>query len=142
MQITAALKAGVAPGVVLMDASYGTNAGLRFGIVLMWFQYRSAVRNRKRQNGHRPAQASHSRRSHQNPNSAKTTIPQTWPRPDALLQRADVMRPRSVSDHPPELSRQVLDGGMGTWVSWPSSNVSLPSRDARAASHRLARQQP
>jgi hypothetical protein len=29
MQITAALKAGVAPGVVLMDASYGTNAGLR-----------------------------------------------------------------------------------------------------------------
>src|ERR1700749_1336666 len=32
MQVTAALKAGVAPGVVLMDASYGTNAGLRFGL--------------------------------------------------------------------------------------------------------------
>ena len=32
-QIRAALKASVAPGVVLMDASYGTNSGLRQGIV-------------------------------------------------------------------------------------------------------------
>ena len=43
MQITAALKAGVAPGVVLMDASYGTNAGLRFGIAVLGLTYAGAI---------------------------------------------------------------------------------------------------
>jgi hypothetical protein len=43
MQITAALKAGVAPGVVLMDASYGTNAGLRFGIAALGLTYAGAI---------------------------------------------------------------------------------------------------
>jgi SRSO17 transposase len=38
-QITAALKAGVAPRVVLMDASYGTNAGPRFGIAALGLTY-------------------------------------------------------------------------------------------------------
>ena len=43
MQVTAALKAGVAPGVVLMDASYGTNAGLRFGIAALGLTYAGAI---------------------------------------------------------------------------------------------------
>src|ERR1700758_4506721 len=43
VQITAALKAGVAPGVVLMDASYGTNAGLRFGIAALGLTYAGAI---------------------------------------------------------------------------------------------------
>jgi SRSO17 transposase len=43
VQITAALKAGVAPGVVLMDASYGTNAGLRFGIAVLGLTYAGAI---------------------------------------------------------------------------------------------------
>jgi SRSO17 transposase len=42
-QISAALKAGVAPGVVLMDASYGTNAGLRFGITALGLTYAAAI---------------------------------------------------------------------------------------------------
>jgi SRSO17 transposase len=42
-QITAALKAGVAPGVVLMDASYGTNAALRFGIAALDLTYAAAI---------------------------------------------------------------------------------------------------
>ena len=42
-QISAALKAGVAPGVVLMDASYGTNAGLRFGIAALGLTYAAAI---------------------------------------------------------------------------------------------------
>src|ERR1700756_1279977 len=43
VQITAALKAGVAPGVVLMDASYGTNAGLRFGIAVLGLTCAGAI---------------------------------------------------------------------------------------------------
>ena len=43
VQITAALKASVAPGVVLMDASYGTNAGLRFGIAALGLTYAGAI---------------------------------------------------------------------------------------------------
>jgi SRSO17 transposase len=43
MQITAALEAGVAPGVVLMDASYGTNAELRFGIAALDLTYAAAI---------------------------------------------------------------------------------------------------
>jgi len=42
-QISAALKAGVAPGVVLMDASYGTNAGLRFAIAALGLTYAAAI---------------------------------------------------------------------------------------------------
>jgi SRSO17 transposase len=42
-QVRAALKAGVAPGVVLMDASYGTNSGLRQGIVGSGLRYVAAI---------------------------------------------------------------------------------------------------
>jgi len=42
-QIRAALKASVAPGVVLMDASYGTNSGLRQGIVGLGLRYVAAI---------------------------------------------------------------------------------------------------
>jgi SRSO17 transposase len=42
-QIRAALKASVAPGVVLMDASYGTNSGLRQGIVRLGLRYVAAI---------------------------------------------------------------------------------------------------
>ena len=42
-QIRAALKASVAPGVVLMDASYGTNSGLRQGIVGLGLRYLAAI---------------------------------------------------------------------------------------------------
>ena len=42
-QIRAALKAAVAPGVVLMDASYGTNSGLRQGIVELGLRYVAAI---------------------------------------------------------------------------------------------------
>ena len=42
-QLGAALAAGVARGVVLMDASYGTNAGLRFGIAALGLTYAGAI---------------------------------------------------------------------------------------------------
>jgi SRSO17 transposase len=42
-QITAALKAGVARGVVLMDASYGNNAALRLGIAALGLTYAAAI---------------------------------------------------------------------------------------------------
>ena len=42
-QISAALAAGVAPGVVLMDASYGTDAALRSGIGALGLNYVAAV---------------------------------------------------------------------------------------------------
>jgi SRSO17 transposase len=42
-QIGAALAAGVAPGVVLMDASYGTNAALRTGIGALALFYVAAI---------------------------------------------------------------------------------------------------
>ena len=42
-QIRAALKAAVAPGVVLMDASYGTNSCLRQGIVELGLRYVAAI---------------------------------------------------------------------------------------------------
>jgi SRSO17 transposase len=43
MQIGAAREAGVAQGVVLMDASYGTNAALRFGIAALGLTYAAAI---------------------------------------------------------------------------------------------------
>ena len=43
MQITAAFKAGVAPGVVLMDASYGTDSRLRQGISALGLTYAAAI---------------------------------------------------------------------------------------------------
>jgi SRSO17 transposase len=42
-QISAALAAGVAPGVVLMDASYGTNTALRTGIDALGLAYVAAI---------------------------------------------------------------------------------------------------
>jgi SRSO17 transposase len=42
-QIRAALAAGVAPGVVLMDASYGTNSALRAGIAALALSYVAAI---------------------------------------------------------------------------------------------------
>jgi SRSO17 transposase len=42
-QISAALAAGVAPGVVLMDASYGTNTALRTGIDALGLTYVAAI---------------------------------------------------------------------------------------------------
>src|ERR1700691_725262 len=42
-QIRAALTAGVAPGVVLMDASYGTNSALRAGIAALALTYVAAI---------------------------------------------------------------------------------------------------
>jgi SRSO17 transposase len=42
-QISAALAAGVAPGVVLMDASYGTNTALRTGIDALGLDYVAAI---------------------------------------------------------------------------------------------------
>ena len=42
-QISAALAAGVAPGVVLMDASYGTDAALRSGIDALGLNYVAAI---------------------------------------------------------------------------------------------------
>jgi SRSO17 transposase len=42
-QIRAALAAGVAPGVVLMDASYGTNGALRAGIAALALAYVAAI---------------------------------------------------------------------------------------------------
>jgi SRSO17 transposase len=42
-QIHAALKAGVAPGVVLMDTSYGNNAALRAGISALGLTYAAAI---------------------------------------------------------------------------------------------------
>ena len=42
-QIRAALAAGVAPGVVLMDASYGTNSALRAGIGALPLTYVAAI---------------------------------------------------------------------------------------------------
>src|SRR6202045_5325606 len=42
-QIRAALAAGVAPGVVLMDASYGTNSALRAGIAALALTYVAAI---------------------------------------------------------------------------------------------------
>src|SRR3974390_3044821 len=42
-QIRAALMAGVAPGVVLMDASYGTNGGLRRAITELGLGYVAAI---------------------------------------------------------------------------------------------------
>jgi SRSO17 transposase len=42
-QIRAALAAGVAPGVVLMDASYGTNSALRAGIGALALTYVAAI---------------------------------------------------------------------------------------------------
>jgi SRSO17 transposase len=42
-QIIAALAAGVAPGVVLMDASYGTNTALRTGIDALGLSYVAAI---------------------------------------------------------------------------------------------------
>ena len=42
-QISAALAAGVAPGVVLMDASYGTNTVLRTGIDALGLAYVAAI---------------------------------------------------------------------------------------------------
>jgi len=42
-QISAALAAGVAPGVVLMDASYGTNTALRTGIDALGLSYVAAI---------------------------------------------------------------------------------------------------
>jgi SRSO17 transposase len=42
-QLGAALAAGVAPGVVLMDASYGTNSALRAGIAALALTYVAAI---------------------------------------------------------------------------------------------------
>src|SRR6202140_1677563 len=42
-QLRAALAAGVAPGVVLMDASYGTNSALRAGIGALALTYVAAI---------------------------------------------------------------------------------------------------
>jgi SRSO17 transposase len=42
-QISAALAAGVAPGVVLMDASYGTDSALRTGIDALGLNYVAAI---------------------------------------------------------------------------------------------------
>jgi SRSO17 transposase len=42
-QIRAALAAGVAPGVVLMDASYGTNTALRTGSDALGLTYVAAI---------------------------------------------------------------------------------------------------
>ena len=42
-QLGAALAAGVAPGVVLMDASYGTNSALRAGIGALALTYVAAI---------------------------------------------------------------------------------------------------
>ena len=42
-QISSALAAGVAPGVVLMDASYGTDATLRTGIDALGLNYVAAI---------------------------------------------------------------------------------------------------
>jgi SRSO17 transposase len=42
-QIRAALAAGVAPGVVLMDASYGTNSARRAGIGPLALTYVAAI---------------------------------------------------------------------------------------------------
>src|SRR6202162_5139031 len=42
-QLRAALAAGVAPGVVLMDASYGTNSALRAGIAALALTYVAAI---------------------------------------------------------------------------------------------------
>ena len=42
-QIRAALAAGVAPGIVLIDASYGTNAALRAGISALALTYVAAI---------------------------------------------------------------------------------------------------
>jgi SRSO17 transposase len=43
MQITAALAAGVPPGVVLMDSSYGTDSRLRNGISALGLTYVAAI---------------------------------------------------------------------------------------------------
>ena len=66
MQITAALKAGVAPGVVLMDASYGTNAGLRFGIAVLGLTYAGRPHQILALKPSRENQISRPRRYHQN----------------------------------------------------------------------------
>jgi SRSO17 transposase len=42
-QIRAALAAGVAPGVVLIDASYGTNTAFRTGIGALGLTYVAAI---------------------------------------------------------------------------------------------------
>ena len=42
-QIHAAVKANVAPGIVLMDASYGTNSGLRRAITGLGLRYVAAI---------------------------------------------------------------------------------------------------
>jgi SRSO17 transposase len=42
-QIRVALAAGIAPGVVLMDASYGTNSALRAGIAALALAYVAAI---------------------------------------------------------------------------------------------------
>src|SRR5260370_4708629 len=42
-QIRAALKAGVAPGVVLMDASYGNNSKLRQDLTGLGLSYVAAI---------------------------------------------------------------------------------------------------
>ena len=42
-QISAALAAGVAPGVVLMDASYGTNTALRSSVSALALRYVAAI---------------------------------------------------------------------------------------------------